>query len=168
MPRKAIDYSKTIIYKIVCNDLTITDCYVGHTTDFTKRKCHHKNSCLNENYKQHNLKIYTKIRENGGWENYEMIEVEKYSCIDSNVATARERYWFEQLNANLNSDHPGRSKCEWYQSVFKPKKKVYDADYRETHRERRQELSETNRDHINQKQRENYKKRTALKKSQLS
>ena len=31
MPKKIIDYSKTIIYKIVCNDLTITEVYVGHT-----------------------------------------------------------------------------------------------------------------------------------------
>ena len=45
MPRKPIDYSKTISYKIVCNDLSITDCYVGHTTDFTKRKSHHKSDC---------------------------------------------------------------------------------------------------------------------------
>ena len=38
MPRKETDYSKTVIYKIVCNDLTITDIYVGHTTDFVVRK----------------------------------------------------------------------------------------------------------------------------------
>ncbi len=43
MPRNEIDYSKTIIYKIVCNDLTITDCYVGSTTDFKTRKAAHKN-----------------------------------------------------------------------------------------------------------------------------
>ena len=36
------------IYKIVCNDLSITDCYVGHTTDFVKRKCNHKIICNNE------------------------------------------------------------------------------------------------------------------------
>ena len=38
MPRKNCDYSRTVIYKIVCNDLNITDCYVGHTTEFTKEK----------------------------------------------------------------------------------------------------------------------------------
>ena len=38
MPRKAIDYSRTIIYKIVCNDLNVEECYVGSTTDFSKRK----------------------------------------------------------------------------------------------------------------------------------
>ena len=38
MPKKNIDYSKTIIYKIVCNDLNIIDVYVGQTTNFTKKK----------------------------------------------------------------------------------------------------------------------------------
>jgi hypothetical protein len=41
MPKKNINFSKTIIYKIVCNDLTITDVYVGHTTNFIKRKAKH-------------------------------------------------------------------------------------------------------------------------------
>ena len=47
MPKTPMDYSKTIIYKIVCNDLSIKECYVGHTTDMTKRKCSHKYSCNN-------------------------------------------------------------------------------------------------------------------------
>ena len=31
MPKVPIDYAKTILYKIVCNDLKIIDCYVGTT-----------------------------------------------------------------------------------------------------------------------------------------
>ena len=49
MPKKIIDYSKTIIYKIVCNDLNITDLYIGHTTNFIKRKATHKSNCNNIN-----------------------------------------------------------------------------------------------------------------------
>ena len=48
MPRKVVDYSKTVIYKIVCKDLNITELYVVHTTDFTRRKCEHKTCCNNE------------------------------------------------------------------------------------------------------------------------
>jgi hypothetical protein len=48
MPRLPIDYSKTIIYKIVCNDLSITGCYVGHSTDFTRRKQQNEFSCNDE------------------------------------------------------------------------------------------------------------------------
>ena len=42
MPRVPIDYSQTHFYKIVCRNTDIKDCYVGHTTDFTKRKNRHK------------------------------------------------------------------------------------------------------------------------------
>ena len=31
-----MDYSKTHFYKIVCKDLNIKDCYVGHTIKFQK------------------------------------------------------------------------------------------------------------------------------------
>ena len=43
MPKRIIDYQKTVMYKIVCNDLNIIkSLYVGHTTDFTNRKRQHK------------------------------------------------------------------------------------------------------------------------------
>ena len=32
MPRKAIDCQKVIIYKLVCDDLTVKDLYAAHTT----------------------------------------------------------------------------------------------------------------------------------------
>ena len=38
MPKDIINYSSTIIYKIVCKDLNVKDIYIGHTTNFIKRK----------------------------------------------------------------------------------------------------------------------------------
>ena len=38
MPRLPVDYSNTYFYKIVCRDVSIPDMYVGHTTNFSKRK----------------------------------------------------------------------------------------------------------------------------------
>ena len=73
MPLKAINYDKTHFYKIVCKDLDIKDCYVGHTTDFTTRKYDHKQRCSNPNNGGYNLPVYRFMRENGGWENFEMI-----------------------------------------------------------------------------------------------
>ena len=114
MPRQNINYENTIMYKFVCNDLNITDTYVGHTTEFTKRKWGHKTCCNNENDINHNLKIYQTIRLNGGWDNWKMIEIEKYLCTDGNEATARERYWYEQLKANMNTLNPHRKQTEYY------------------------------------------------------
>ena len=38
MTLKKIDYSKLVVYKIVCNDLRVTDLYVGSTTNIEQRK----------------------------------------------------------------------------------------------------------------------------------
>ena len=113
MPKKDIDYSKTVMYKIVCLDLSITDAYIGHTTDFIVRKNCHKSCCTNENNKSYNIYVYQFLRNNGGWNNFQMIEIEKYPCNDSNEAGARERYWYEQLNSTLNTSIPNRDPIEY-------------------------------------------------------
>ena len=41
-----------------------------------------------------------------------MIEIEKYQCNDGNEARTRERQWYEQLNASLNSFQPIRHDAE--------------------------------------------------------
>ena len=105
MPKVNIDYSKTIIYKIVCKDLEIKYSYVGHTTHFTKRKNQHKGGCK-ETSNKHNLRVYQTIVENGGWDNRDMIEIETFPCENRNEATKRERFWYETLNANMNSQVP--------------------------------------------------------------
>ena len=95
MPRSNINYSNCIIYKIVCNDYNIKELYVGSTTEFTKRKYRHKANCTSPKYTEYEYKVYEFIRNNGGWDNWSMIEIEKYPCNDGNEARARERYWCE-------------------------------------------------------------------------
>lgn len=97
MPRIKINYQNTIIYKIVCNDINVKDLYIGSTTDFKRRKSEHKRWSLTP------LEgLYRCIFNNGGWSNWSMIEIEKYSCNDGNEAKKRERFWIEELKATLN------------------------------------------------------------------
>ena len=129
MPRQEIDYSKTVIYKIVCNDVAITDLYVGSTTNFTRRKSGHRERCK----KMTNLKIYKTINDNGNWENWTMVQIEAYPCENGNEARARERYWYEQLNATLNKICPFRDdKKEYYEenkeSILSKNKEYYDTN----------------------------------------
>ena len=126
MPRTEIDYSKTIIYKIVCNDLNVKDVYVGSTTNFRARKNKHKSCCNTET----SYKIYDTIRDNGGWENWTMLEIEKFSCKDNNEARTRERYWLEQLQASLNIILPIATKEE-----TKQKQKQWSKKYRVDNKE---------------------------------
>lgn len=130
MPKKNIDFSNTIIYKLVCNDVNITETYVGHTTNFTKRKASHKERCNDINGKKYHLKVYQIMRQNGGWDNWSMIEIEKYNCNDNNEARARERHWYDILNSKMNDKIPLRTKEE-----FKKMKSEKDKRYREKHLE---------------------------------
>ena len=103
MPKTDVDYSNTIIYKIYCKDETIKDIYVGHTTNFIQRKYSHKTGCNNLN---NNLKIYNAIRSNGGWDNWDMIEIAKYNCKDATEARIKEQEHYNNLKASLNSCPP--------------------------------------------------------------
>ena len=103
MPKTNVDYSNTIIYKIFCKDETITDIYVGHTTNFIQRKYAHKMACSNMN---NTLKIYNVIRCNGGWDNWDMIEIAKYNCKDATEARIKEQEHYNELKACLNSYPP--------------------------------------------------------------
>ena len=150
MPKDIINYSATIIYKIVCKDLNITDIYVGHTTNFIKRKASHKSNCNNPNSEKYSLKVYTIIRDNGNWENWDMIEIEKYNCNDRNEAAARERYWYEILQAKLNTDYPNRTNKE-YRDCNKEKKKEYHIKNKEKINEKTREYYINNKEKIKER-----------------
>ena len=57
MPKINMDYSKCEMYKIIPNDDNLDYCYIGHTTNFMKRKCKHKSACNNPKNKSYNFKF---------------------------------------------------------------------------------------------------------------
>ena len=166
MPSKPIDYTNTHFYKIVCKDLNIKDCYVGHTTDFTKRKSQHKHLCYAENDKRYSIYLYEFIRENGGWDNWDMVEIEKKCCQDSLEAKAVERDLIEKHKAGLNRIKPyitTEEKTE-YNKQWKQHNKEhlqeYMKNYKEQHTEELKQYSENYRqekqDILREKGRLNY------------
>lgn len=112
MPRIPVDYSKTIIYKLICQDPNVTDFYVGSTTDFRSRKANHNRSCCNPTNKSYNELKYVTIRANGNWDNWRMVEIEKYPCADKREAEAREQHWMDTLNSTLNERKSFRTEEE--------------------------------------------------------
>jgi hypothetical protein len=134
MPRCETNYSKTIIYKLVCKDTAVTDCYVGHTTRFPNRKAMHKYNADKIQSRQHNYYVYRFIRENGGFSNWDMVQIEEYPCENSRQAETRERYWLETLKASLNKNIPTRSKTEW-EADFPEKVKQHKAKWRNANKE---------------------------------
>jgi hypothetical protein len=128
MPRNPINYSKTLFYKLVCKDITITDLYVGHTTNFRQRKNDHKSRCNNENNTSYKSLVYKCIRENGGWENWDMIVIHRQSCIDVNDAKAVERGYIESLPAILNCNTPS-TYIQAYRTGNKDDQREYNQSY---------------------------------------
>ena len=122
MPKLPIDHSNTTIYKLVHKeDYDNANIYIGSTTDYIRRKNNHKNCCNNEKRKEYNEKKYQYIRGNGGWDCFNMIEVEKFPCNDKREAEAREEYWRCHFNSQLNSKKAYRTDEERleYQKTYR-------------------------------------------------
>jgi hypothetical protein len=110
MAKLKTDYSKTIIYKLVHkNDFNNENIYVGSTTDFARRKYFHSWNCCNEKSRCSHLKVYQIINANGGWSEWNMVQLQKYPCSDKREAQAQEEYWRSLLNAGLNTYRPFRT-----------------------------------------------------------
>ena len=89
MPKLPINYNKTLMYKLVCNDLNVPDVYVGNTTSFVDKQAMHKRACNNPSSKAYDSNMYTTIRAHGGWENWTMVVIERFPC--GNRQEARNR-----------------------------------------------------------------------------
>lgn len=107
-------YSKGLIYKLCCKDPEITAIYVGSTINLKNRKNRHKQCCVNLN-KKYDYFVYQFIRENGGWENWDVILIEKYPCDTKIELHQRERFWIEKLTASLNKQIPTQTDHEYYE-----------------------------------------------------
>ena len=140
MPKKPIDYSNCCIYKIehIENDTLI---YVGHTTNFKQRKADHKKNCNNESNKTFNLKLYSMIRENGGFEMFKMIEVEKYPCNDRREAEKREDELMKELKATMNKIKSFRTEED---------KIKYKEEYNKKTKEQRKQNNEDSKEKLKQ------------------
>lgn len=74
------------------------------------------NGSINQavNNKIHNIHVYQFIRENGGFDAWDMVQVEQYEAKDKRALHTRERHCIETLGATLNKVVPARSKQKYY------------------------------------------------------
>jgi hypothetical protein len=138
MPKSTIDYQNYYFYKIVCNNINVKDAYVGGTANFNCRKANHKIACNYPSHSRYNYKLYKIIRENGGWDNWSMVLIEKANCADGLEARKRERELFEQHSLNMNNNTPSRTPNEYakfYYENNKEKVKLNLLKYRQAHKE---------------------------------
>ena len=175
MPSK-IDWETTEVsfYKFVCKNPDILFSYVGHTVSFRHRKSEHKYQCNNPKSKGHNIPLYIFMREHGGFENWDMIEIHTQKCKNKRDAERVETELMEQQQFKLNTQRAFITKeqkvirhAEYCKTHREQRLKSY-LKYNETHRNERlsyaTEYRENNRDMLNAKARA----RRALLKAQLN
>ncbi len=158
------------IYKISCKDLNVKECYFGSTINFHKRKNKHNYNCYNENKKQYNCPVYCFIRNNGGWDNWEINIIDSITTIDKKIYEKCEaKYIRDNIDIVLNNNIPDRTLNEWkednkeklseyYKDRYqdnKEKKREYNIDYYQNNKEKinekRKEYYENNKDKIKEK-----------------
>ena len=163
-----VNYAEACVYKIYCIDPNIKECYVGSTCNFRTRKTCHKTRCNNEKYKCYNSKVYKFIRENGGFENWDVIVLKKYpDCKDERELNKYEREWFEKLKVTLNKQVPSRTKKEYrktsetykaYQKEYKKKNREKQKEYRKKSKAYQEEYRKKNKEKLKAYQEEYRKK----------
>ncbi len=160
-----VDYSKIVIYKIQhqSKDELL---YVGSTTHFGNRKRQHKQNCYNVNGKPYNYKLYKTIRDNGGWDMFNMVIVKEYPCENKRQAEAEEDKCIREMKSSLNTHRAfttpeeRREHNKEYRVKNKNKIKEKHKEYREQNKdklkERNKEHYEQNKDKMNELKKEYY------------
>jgi len=149
--------------------------YVGSTKDFNQRKFSHKSRCISSEFK-----VYQMIREHGGWEQFDMVELKQIECTQLEARQEEDRVRIE-LNAQLNTfsavvDIEIRNKKmqKYHQShreeilkrqqgyrqehleQLKQQNREYNRIHREQIKQQKQEYCQAHREEIKQKRQEHY------------
>ncbi len=97
--KRNIDYSKTTIYKIIYLKDDKFIYFGGTTTDLKSRMKSHKHK-LNKG-KYNDNKFFKFVRDNGGFDNFDIFEVEKYpNCKNVKELEDRELYHIAEYRKN--------------------------------------------------------------------
>ena len=123
------------IYKIAIKDGSLDDCYIGSTSRIRQRRSHHKCCCNNPNNKYYNLYVYCFIRDNGGFDNWNLYELEKVEYNEKIELHKKEREWIERIKPALNKNIPTRTMKE-YRQVNKDKLKEQNKEYYEANKDK--------------------------------
>tara|TARA_R110001632_G_scaffold201830_1_gene324785 strand:+ start:789 stop:1502 length:714 start_codon:yes stop_codon:yes gene_type:complete len=153
MPLTKVDYSKTIIYKIQHRDNDEL-LYVGSTTDFTRRKAQHKRDCYNANSKCYNYKLYSIIRDNGGFDCFNIIVIKEFPCNNNQEALIEEDKIMRQMKCNMNE----RRAFTTPEEKIENDRQKYERD-RERILERQKQYNELHKEQIKQNYEQNKPKR---------
>lgn len=158
-----------IMYKICPKNKDLNYCYIGQTTNFENRKRQHIKNTKNESDKKHyHLKHYQSIRENGGWDEWEMIAIENFNGKTKLEARMKEQELIKEHKANLNSvsafiseedRKTGKQLCtqkyrDENKELIREQEKKYKEDHKEIIAEQMKKYRAENKEKIREKTKE--------------
>jgi len=111
--------SFSCVYSIQCKDKEVKEFYIGSTKTYDIRYTIHKSNCNNKNSKDYTYPVYKFIRENGGWNNWEMIVEVKTNDLCKEELLELEQYYMDLLEPSLNCKNTIK---RWSQDIINKKK----------------------------------------------
>ena len=111
MPR-AQNFTQSTIYHIRCI-ATRAVIYVGSTTSFGQRESGHKHKCNNVNGVHYHYPIYAHIRDNGGWDLFEVIPVAHLQLNNKTELRIAEQFEMDKHTDLRNVNYAVRSKTQY-------------------------------------------------------
>ena len=127
------------IYMIFCKNYFEEDgCesyYIGHSKNMKMRKELHKSCSKNPNSEKYPYPIYKIIRENGGWDNWYVIELEEFECFSEKEASIKENEYIKIFEPDMNdrkayiSSEELKNLHKHYEKINKEKRKIQKAKY---------------------------------------
>ena len=157
------NFAKSVIYHIrhmESNEVV----YVGSTTNFSQRKGKHKYDCNNEEGKHFTYPIYCHIRDNGGFDCFEVIPIKSLKLGNKTELLIAEQEEIDKHRTLVNSrkahmtiedrkEYDKQYDKQYYQEN-KENKTLYYQEHKEIIKEERKEYYQENKENINEKQKQ--------------
>lgn len=164
------------MYKICPKNKDLNYCYIGHTTNIIDRMKHHKMQATSEVANKIHFKLYQAIKQNGGWNEWEMIELDKINQKTKLQARIREQELIIEHKANLNTlnayiteeERATTKKAitekyrEENKELIRAQEKKYKEEHKEIIAEQMKKYREENKEKIREKNKE-YKEKNMEK-----
>ena len=83
------------VYELNSKDKSITGTYIGSCWDMKRRLRDHKDKCNNKNNNDYKYPLYRYMRENGGWDNFEMTIIDSGECEDELELHCAEQFYID-------------------------------------------------------------------------
>lgn len=98
------------VYKLICNDRSITEVFIGYTTETALTlAADHKGKCNRTEGKQYNRRIYQVIRANGGLSNWSTVILDKEYLNNAEEARKKKKEWIANTPNDINMKCPHRT-----------------------------------------------------------